>query len=106
MGNYLSQLLSLMQTANQNKSGDWNTLKRVIRLAIPFKWLFAWTFFLGIAVSIITPIRPYLIQLTVDNNIIKQHGKGLTMMSLLLIGTLLIEFIIKYLFSLYTTQLG
>jgi len=106
VGNYLSQLLSLMQTANQNKSGDWNTLKRVIRLAIPFKWLFAWTFFLGIAVSIITPIRPYLIQLTVDNNIIKQHGKGLTMMSLLLIGTLLIEFIIKYLFSLYTTQLG
>ena len=86
--------------------GDWHTLKRVIRLAIPFKWLFAWTFFLGIVVAVVTPLRPYLIQLTVDNNIIRLHGKGLTTMCIVLIATLVIEFIIKYFFSLYTTQLG
>lgn len=95
-----------MPNTKLHKDGDWNTLKRVIRLAFPYKWLFIWTFFLGIAVSIITPLRPYLIQLTVDENIIKQHGKGLETMCLILVATLIIEFIIKYLFSLYTTQLG
>lgn len=88
------------------KGNDWKTLKRVIKLALPFKNLFFLSLALGILVSIVTPLRPYIIQLTVDNNIIKQNGKGLEMMGLILLLTLIAEFFVKYLFGLHSTKLG
>ncbi|MFN8282307.1 MAG: ABC transporter ATP-binding protein [Chitinophagales bacterium] len=90
----------------QTKQGDWNTLKRILKLALPFRSLFYLSFTLGILVSIITPLRPYLIQITVDKNIIQQNGKGLEFMALILLLSLIIEFLVKYLFGLYSTMLG
>ncbi|MFN8295731.1 MAG: ABC transporter ATP-binding protein [Chitinophagales bacterium] len=88
------------------KGSDWQTLKRVIKLAWPFKNLFLLSLMLGILVSVVTPLRPYIIQLTVDNNIIKQNGKGLEIMGLILLLTLVAEFFVKYLFGLFSTKLG
>ena len=88
------------------KGSDWQTLKRVVKLAMPYKNLFFLSLSLGILVSIVTPLRPYIIQLTVDNNIIQQHGKGLEVMGLILLLTLLAEFFVKYLFGLNSTKLG
>ncbi|HNY56320.1 MAG TPA: ABC transporter ATP-binding protein, partial [Chitinophagales bacterium] len=48
----------------------------------------------------------YIIQLTVDNNIIQQNGKGLEVMGVILLLTLILEFLVKYLFGLYSTKLG
>ncbi len=90
----------------QVKGSDWATLRRVIRLALPFRRLFFLSFALGILVSIVTPLRPYLIQLTVDENIIAQNGRGLEWMGFLLLLTLVAEFLVKYLFGLYSTTLG
>lgn len=88
------------------KQGDWNTLKRILKLGLPFKSLFYLSFLLGILVSIVTPIRPYLIQITVDKNIVQQNGKGLELMAFILFFSLIIEFLVKYLFGLYSTKLG
>ncbi len=93
-------------TTKQKKGSDWQTLKRVIKLALPFKQLFFLSLSLGILVAIVTPLRPYIIQLTVDNNIIKQNGKGLEVMGLILLLTLVTEFFVKYLFGLHSTKLG
>ncbi|HRH56288.1 MAG TPA: ABC transporter ATP-binding protein [Chitinophagales bacterium] len=90
----------------KQKGNDWQTLKRVIKLAWPFKNLFLLSLMLGILVSVVTPLRPYIIQLTVDNNIIKQNGKGLEIMGLILLMTLVAEFFVKYLFGLFSTKLG
>lgn len=90
----------------QVKGSDWATLRRVIRLALPFRRLFFLSFALGILVSVVTPLRPYLIQLTVDENIIAQNGRGLEWMGFLLLLTLVAEFLVKYLFGLYSTTLG
>ena len=92
--------------ATKQKGNDWTTLKRVIKLAWPFKNLFLLSLGLGILVSFVTPLRPYIIQLTVDNNIIQQNGKGLEVMGLILLLTLILEFLVKYLFGLYSTKLG
>ena len=92
--------------ATKQKGNDWTTLKRVIKLAWPFKNLFLLSLGLGILVSFVTPLRPYIIQLTVDNNIIRQNGKGLKVMGLILLLTLILEFLVKYLFGLYSTKLG
>ena len=90
----------------KQKGNDWQTLKRVIKLAMPFKNLFFLSLGLGILVSFVTPLRPYIIQLTVDNNIIKQNGKGLEVMGLILFLSLILEFLVKYLFGLHSTKLG
>ncbi|HUM52638.1 MAG TPA: ABC transporter ATP-binding protein [Chitinophagales bacterium] len=90
----------------QTKDTDWNTLKRILKLALPFKSLFYLSFSLGILVSIVTPLRPYLIQITVDKNIIQQNGKGLEFMAFILLLSLIVEFLVKYLFGLYSTKLG
>jgi ATP-binding cassette subfamily B protein len=90
----------------KQKGNDWTTLKRVIKLAWPFKNLFLLSLGLGILVSFVTPLRPYIIQLTVDNNIIQQNGKGLELMALILLLTLMLEFLVKYLFGLHSTKLG
>lgn len=92
--------------ATKQKGNDWTTLKRVIKLAWPFKNLFLLSLGLGILVSFVTPLRPYIIQLTVDNNIIRQNGKGLEVMGVILLLTLILEFLVKYLFGLYSTKLG
>ena len=90
----------------KEKNGDWSTLKRVIGLAMPFKELFLFSFALGILIAIITPLRPYLIQVTVDDNIIEQKGFGLGVMAIVLFISLWMEFLVKYLFGLYSTKLG
>lgn len=92
--------------ATKQKGSDWQTLKRVIKLAWPFKNLFLLSLGLGILVSFVTPLRPYIIQLTVDNNIIQQNGKGLEVMGFILLLTLIVEFLVKYLFGLHSTKLG
>jgi len=63
-------------TKPAKKGSDWATLRRVVGLATPFRSLFVWSFFLGIMVAVVTPIRPYLIQLTVDKNILEKGGGG------------------------------
>lgn len=88
------------------QGSDRQTLKRVIGLAFPFKKLFFFSLALGITVSLITPLRPYIIQITVDKNIILENGKNLGWMALLLLITLIVEFLVKYLFGLYSTKLG
>jgi ATP-binding cassette subfamily B protein len=86
--------------------GDWTTLKRVIGLAMPFRHLFFLSILLGIFAAVVTTLRPYLIQITVDKNIIQQNGRGLETMGLILLATLVGEFFIKYLFGLSSTRLG
>lgn len=93
-------------TKPAKKGSDWATLRRVVGLATPFRSLFVWSFFLGIMVAVVTPIRPYLIQLTVDKNILEKGGQGLEWMGAILLVTLIAEFVVKYLFGLYSTTLG
>lgn len=88
------------------KGSDWATLKRVIKLALPFRRLFFSSLLLGILVSVVTPLRPYLIQLTVDKNIIERNGEGLELMGMILLLSLIVEFLIKYAFGLNSTKLG
>lgn len=97
---------------NQNKSNkiikasDWATLKRVINLAKPYHKLFWWCVSMGILVALLTAVRPYLMQIMVDNYIVRYDAQGLKIMGLILAVTLFLEFVSKYLFSYYTTDLG
>jgi len=90
----------------QPKESDFATLKRVIKLAFPFKKLFLLSIFYAIVSALITAVRPFFIQQIIDINIIKLNGKGLGIAAMILFVIIFTEFILKYLFGLNTTKLG
>jgi len=91
---------------NNAKQLDLAVFKRLIKLALPFKRVFFTATFLAIALAIVNPLRPYIIQQTVDNAIMKTDLSLLLKMTYLLIGVLLLNVLIRYYFIFMTNWLG
>jgi ATP-binding cassette, subfamily B, multidrug efflux pump len=85
---------------------DWQLLKRIMGLAAPFRKQFIMALSLAIILAIIAPVRPYLIQLTVDRDIMNLDMQGLVNMSMILVVVLIGETFLRYYFSFITGWLG
>lgn len=85
---------------------DLKLFKRLFRLAIPFKKQLISSVILAIVLSISGPLRPYLVQLTVDDYILRFDKYGLFLFSGLILLVLLIESVLRYYFSYTTSWLG
>lgn len=88
------------------KQSDWKTLQRVIRLALPFKSLFIFSISFAILSAFVTAVRPMIIQYIIDVNIVQLHGKNLEISVFILLLTIILEFLFKYIFGISTTTLG
>lgn len=82
---------------------DWALFRRVLNLASPFKRMFISASVLAVVLAVLTPLRPYIIQQTVDNNILSQTGLGLVTMVILFLVFLIFESTFRY-FLIYTTN--
>lgn len=89
-----------------NKIFDWQKLKPVIALTNPYKKTFLFTIFLSIITAALGPLRPYLIQNTIDNYVLVGDYAGLTRMTLLLVGVLVLESSLQYNFNYAANWLG
>jgi ATP-binding cassette subfamily B protein len=78
----------------------------VFRYAYPYRRIFAWSIFLTILLAILAPLRPWLIQYTLDKYIILNDSSGLLDMSLLMVGLLLIQTGVQYYHTFFTNVLG
>src|SRR4026209_1447809 len=95
---------------------DFDLLKRVMRFAAPYKRRFYWSIFLAIILAVFTPVRPILIQLTVDRYIAgdqdKTYFNGLSITGMLILITviqivfLFVETALRLYFSYITAWLG
>lgn len=90
----------------KSEVSDFATLKRVIKLAFPFKRLFIVSVVFAIVTALVTAIRPFIIQKIIDVNIIELNGKGIGVATLILFAVIFAEFIMKYIFGLNTTRIG
>ncbi len=88
------------------KQSDWKTLQRVIKLALPFKNLFIFSISFAILSAFVTAVRPMIIQYIIDVNIVQLHGKNLEISIFILLLTIILEFLFKYIFGISTTTLG
>ncbi len=98
-----------MAEKQQNISGsvfDWPLLKRIIGLARPYRTYFALASVLAIAIAVISPLRPFLIQYTVDGYVLRMDSQGLIMMTMILIAMLIVESLLQYGFIYITSWLG
>jgi ATP-binding cassette subfamily B multidrug efflux pump len=93
---------------------DFSLFRRLLRFAAPYKNKFYWSLFLAIFLAILSPIRPWLIQLTMNKGLSKDAAVwflkgpanviiGVTIIQLVL---LIIESICRFVFSFYTSALG
>ena len=88
-------------------------LKRVLQFTRPYKKRFAGSIILAIVLAAITPVRPFLIQLTVDkyiskadHNFIDQAINNLIWFTVLQIGITFLETALRFYFSYTTSWLG
>jgi len=85
---------------------DWTLLKRVVKQAKPFRGLFYFCLVLAILLGPLNVMRPYLINIMVDDYILKSDIAGLTRMSMIFIGVVLLTVLCRYLFTYYVNVLG
>ncbi len=81
-------------------------LKRVLQFAGPYKKRFYTSIFLAIVLAILTPVRPYLIQVTVDKFISGKLAQALINITIIQILFLMIETGLRFYFSYITSWLG
>ena len=85
---------------------DFALLKRVLRFAAPYKRRFYFSIVLSIILAVFTPIRPYLIQRTVDVHIAGFDYSWVVIITVIQIVFLLLETGLRFYFSYITSWLG
>ena len=85
---------------------DFSLLRRVFKYAGPYRKKFYLSVFLAIVLAFMTPVRPVLIQMTVDKFIAKSATQMLINITLIQVGLILLETGMRFLFSFTTAVLG
>jgi ATP-binding cassette, subfamily B, multidrug efflux pump len=88
------------------KNMDFKILGRVIAQAKPYRVILFVAAALGVLLAPVAILRPYLVQVMVDDYIFKYDLPGLGKMSLLFVGVLLLESTLRYVFLYSSNWLG
>lgn len=88
------------------KKFDIAVLRRVFGYAAPYKRKFYLSVILAILLAFITPVRPYLIQLTVNDYIANSVTHMVIQITIIQIGLILVETAMRFWFSFTTAWLG
>lgn len=93
-------------TAQRKKLVDFSALKKVFAYAAPYKNKFYISIALSIILAILSPLRPYLIQYTVNHFIKDKDTFWLVMITIIQIGMLMLETVLRFYFGYITSWLG
>lgn len=85
---------------------DFALLRRVFGYASPYKKKFYLSVVLAILLAIITPVRPMLIQFTVNEYITNEMARMLINITLIQMGLIMVETVMRFFFSFTTAELG
>ena len=85
---------------------DFSLLKRLLKYVKPYRPLFYPAIILTIVLAILSPVRPILIQYTVDHFILTPNPSWLLTMTLIMIGVLIFEAIGQFASNYITNLLG
>jgi ATP-binding cassette subfamily B protein len=85
---------------------DLRILKRLLQYVKPYKWIFLLLIFLTILLATLGPLRPYLVGITIDNNIAAGDYPGLLMMVGIIFGLLLLQSLVQYGHTFLSDWLG
>ncbi|TAL40689.1 MAG: ABC transporter ATP-binding protein [Chitinophagaceae bacterium] len=95
-----------MANGTNKKFFDFDLLKRVIRFAAPYKRKFYLSIALAIILAIFTPVRPILIQITVDKYISGRIVEMVVLVTIIQVALLFAETALRFYFSFITAWMG
>ncbi|WP_423737225.1 ABC transporter ATP-binding protein [Chitinophaga caseinilytica] len=95
-----------MNKDKTKKVFDVSLLNRVFSFARPYRRYFYLSMFLTVLLALISPVRPWLIQQTVDKYITNQWAQMLMIITFVQIGILIVETAVRFFFSYITNWLG
>ena len=103
----------MIEQAKVKKVFDFSVLRRVFHFAAPYKTKFFWSIFLAIFLAIISPVRPWLIQFTLNNGLqkgaevgfLKGAAQVIIGITIIQVVLLVIETICRFIFTFYTASL-
>jgi ATP-binding cassette subfamily B protein len=85
---------------------DAKTLKRLFAFVKPYIKIFNWLVVLTLLGGILTPIRPFLVQQTIDGDIAKGDLQGLLYMTVILVILAFLQSLVQYYHTFYSNWLG
>lgn len=88
------------------KSGGFTALKRIFSYTSPYKSRLVTSISLAIILAIFAPVRPYLIQKSVDEYVVHSMLSSLIWITVIQLGILLVESVLRFIFMYITNWLG
>ena len=96
----------MAEKKQRKKFLDLSVLRKVFSYALPYKNKIFLSIFLSIILAVLSPLRPYLIQYTVNHFIKDKDLYWLVLITIIQIGMLLLETILRFYFGFITSWLG
>lgn len=78
------------------KAVDASVIRKIFRYVLPFKKIFIFSAFVSIVLALIAPVRPWLVQYTIDNYIAEDNSRMLLVMTVVLLVMLLFESVLQF----------
>ena len=89
-----------------NTISNFRALKKVFSFAAPYKKKVYISVALSILLALLSPLRPYLIQYTINTFIADKNMYWLIMITIIQVGMLLVETAVRFYFGFITSWLG
>ncbi|HEY8510779.1 MAG TPA: ABC transporter ATP-binding protein [Cyclobacteriaceae bacterium] len=85
---------------------DFKVLRRLLAFVKPYRFRFGLVIFLTVVLGILSPLRPVLIQYTLDHDVAVGDYDAMVFMIMVLIGLLLVQSIAQYIHTYVSGWLG
>lgn len=92
--------------AATGKAFDFKMFRRLLEYTNVYKWTFYFVALAAILLSVLGVLRPYLLQLAIDEGIVPQNLEMVTFYVLLMAGILLLEVLFQFCFIYFANLLG
>ncbi len=94
------------EKANSEKILEWRAIRKLSKFAKPYKSQFMFLVMLTILLGVFGPVRPYLIEYTINNYVAQNNYNMLVTMTYIMIGLLVMQSYIQYLHTYLSGWLG
>jgi len=88
------------------KGGGFTSLKRIFVYTLPYRSRLFTSLMLAIILAVLAPVRPYLIQYSVDHFVVNKMLAALINITLWQLGILLVESLFRFVFMYITNWVG
>jgi len=95
-----------MATSQSKTNFDFSLIKRVLRFTGPYRKVFSLTLGLTLLLALLSPVRPYLVQLTIDNHVLTGDLPGIIRLCIWMFALLIAETMLQYSQTYYSGWIG